>query len=338
MKSVIHGLWVSAAISFALTVGCGELPNNNTSCTSDSSCSSGEMCHPILKKCIPSCTGSGDCPSSAKTCATITGQAFDADAGVSAFCQCATDALCNGGSSGTLVCMTATKTCETKCASSSDCPTGYTCDTATGQCSGGGGQDGGTSCAGTDWDSCGTGQVCNFTTNFCATPGACSTANAQPDTCGFGGFCASGTCSQVHKPTCANFTPPGGKTPVFDPRTTASPAPIIYKYDDLSADDTGFCPSGTNAFSVMLYAYRTDADWPAVLSAVPGFFYVKTDGSETSATSQIRPMSGYTPNGRAATFKATFCSQTITSNLQVGFYFTNGNEFCAIAAQGTAVP
>ena len=65
MTKLNSGLWLTAAVALALTVGCGDLTGSDggSGCTSDTSCSTGDMCHPVLKTCVPTCTGSGDCPS-----------------------------------------------------------------------------------------------------------------------------------------------------------------------------------------------------------------------------------------------------------------------------------
>ncbi len=336
MNRINQGLWLSAAIATALfAAGCGESGNDGgTGCTTDAQCATTQTCHPLLKTCVTSCTSGTDCPSSAKTCATMTGLPGGNDAGVKAFCQCSTDQLCNGGGSGNLVCQDgASKTCENKCTATGGCPSGYTCNTTTGKCGSGGtdgGADGGTPC--TDLGQCTYPQVCSFTTNpsYCVAGAACNTTNAQPDTCGYAGYCTgAANCAQVDKPTCANFTPPGGKTPVFNPRT--STGPIIYYVIDEAVDDAAFCTVGSRAFTLTIQAYTPGADWPAQHTAVQGFKYVRTDGTEIDATTIMRP-SGYTRSAKAATFKLTLCSTTATANLSAGFYFTNGNEYCATAA------
>ncbi len=180
--------------------------------------------------------------------------------------------------------------------------------------------------------SCGATRTCNFTTGACQAASTCTTVNPQPDTCGYAGFCGSTTCAQVKPPTCSNFQQPGSM-PSFNPRTNTGP--IIYGFVDETIDDASFCGApGSNiiSYSLTLNVYRTDVDWPLATTALPGFFYVKTDGTKVSAVTMMRP-SGYRPVGKTATFKVTLCSQA-TSNVSAGFYFDNGNEMCALAASG----
>lgn len=334
MKNLNVVLAFAAAAAVGAFVGCGD-PGSGAdagdgSCTSDATCGTGLACHPVTKKCTATCTGGSDCPSSAKTCAAINGSA-------KSFCQCSTDALCGGS----LVCSTLSKQCVSKCTSNAACPSGATCDADAGQCIGAtvdAGTDAGTTDAGVDagaactLGSCTGGKLCNFTTGACETAAACSTTNVQPDTCGYAGFCSGTSCDQVGLASCVNFQQTSSM-PTFNPRT--STGPIIYGYVDETIDDAAFCGApGTNiiAYTVTLKAYRTDADWPAQTAALPGFFYVKSDGTKTSAVGSMRP-SGYVHTGKSATFKVTLCS-TVTSNLGAGFVFDNGNETCVIAAGG----
>ncbi len=338
MKRTILGLGLAAMTAVALIAACGPLPENTdgggNTCTSDSQCGSGKMCHPVSKQCVATCTGGADCPSTAKTCDVFPGSSSTAK-----FCQCSTDALCNGGSTGTLVCSGATKTCEAKCTATSGCPSGYSCDTASGQCSKSGGTDGGTTDGGTGvsctWNSCtGAGEVCDLlpaSGPVCVQQGSCNSANAQPDTCPWAQYCASNNkCYEPVKATCVNFAPPGGATPTF--YTAGDNGPIIYDIEDLAHDDLTMCGAGVNAFSFLVHAYRSDMAWPASKFAVSGFFYVLTDGTKLDATANTKHPSGYTVTGANATFKVTLCAPAVSSNLSAGFYFKNGNEFCVTGA------
>ena len=330
-------LWLFAAVSVAdFGLACGDIgPNDGGSgCTTDSSCGTGKMCHPLLKTCIPTCTGSGDCPSTAKTCRTFSG-ADPGDAGTAlAFCQCATDALCGGGNT---VCMAATKTCENKCTASS-CWGGATCNTTTGQWGSGGtdgGSDGGTASCGYNPSTLCTvspNTFCDWATLTCKAPATCSTANVQPDTCGYGGYCASGSCSQVRLPTCANFTPPGGKTPTWMPNSTG---PIIYTIDPDSSPTTAYCFKGFFVTSMYLNAYRTDAsNFPAQLTALGGIWYVDSNGNQQDLTAGL-PGSAYVPNGKQMRLRAYLCAPT-SASFNAGYYLTGGNEVCVATPAGTA--
>ena len=334
MKNLNIILAFAAAVAVGAFVGCGDMGGADAgdgSCTTDATCGTGLGCHPVLKKCIATCTGGADCPSSAKTCATLNGS-------TKSFCQCSTDALCGTD----LICSNLTKRCESKCTSNASCPSGATCSVDAGQCIGGasdagtdGGTDAGTVDAGPacDLGTCTGGKVCNFTTGACETAATCSTANAQPDTCGYAGFCADTTCRQVEAATCVNFQQTSSM-PTFNART--STGPIIYGFTDETIDDATFCTAPALAYTLTLKAY-SNTDFPAASAALPGFFYVKSDGSKIGVVANIMRPSGYVKNPthpKMATFKVTLCSSTVTSNLGAGFYFDNGNETCVVAAGG----
>lgn len=308
MTTGMRGLLLTAAFATLFAMGCGETSGTDggsNTCSTDANCGDGKVCHPILKECITSCTGSSDCPASAKTCAR-----FDGTAGSMAspgFCQCSTDQLCNGGSTGALVCSTATKRCENKCTSNSDCPSGFTCDSASGQC-GGGNTDAGTD-AGMDMDA---GVTCN-------------SANAQPDTCGYGSVCtSSNSCEAVVDDTsCSNIANSG--RPAW---TSASTGPVIFNVVD-EVDDQTKCTTD-NAFTVTVYAYVKAGDtFPAMKSNLPGFFYYTSSGTAVDIPTNLLQQANYTLYGNTVMgAKFTLCS-TATSSIVAGFGFTNGNGYCA---------
>lgn len=307
MLRLNRALWLSAAAAlFAFGCGDGGGSDGGTSCTSDATCGSGKVCHPILKECIASCTGSSDCPSTAKTCAKFDGTAGSASA--PGFCQCSTDQLCNGGSTGSLVCSTATKRCENKCTSNSGCPSGYTCNTTTGQCSGGGGGDAGMDGGAT----------------------TCNSANSQPDVCGYGKVCNSAnTCDPVVDGTCVNVTQAIAKSN-HTAWTSASTGPIIFNAIDEAHDLSADCAMG-NAFTTTVYAYApTGSTFPAMKSALPGFFYLDSSGNKTDIPTNLLKQSNYAQidSGKMMSAKFTFCPTSVTSNLGVAVAFTNGNGFC----------
>ncbi len=98
-------------------------------CTLDADCIEGEICHPTAKVCVHTCTGSVDCPVTAKTCVVIS------TSDSRKVCQCSTNALCNvEGGPTELVCSDLDKVCTPKCAGAAQCSPGRTCDTVTGQC------------------------------------------------------------------------------------------------------------------------------------------------------------------------------------------------------------
>lgn len=313
MTSLNRGFWLAAAATAVVAMGCGDLGGGGDAgngCSTDANCGTGRVCHPVLKECVSSCTGSSDCPASAKTCARLDSTAVSAT--TPGFCQCATDALCNGGTAGSLVCSDLTKVCTAKCTANSQCPTGATCETATGQCKAGTTSDAGTTDAGTsDAGTTDAGVTCN-------------SAGTQPDTCGYGSVCTSGnTCEAVIDGTCGNVS---GR-PAW---TSASTGPVIFNVVD-EADDATACTTG-NAFTLTLYAYAgTGSTFPAQKSNLPGFFYYTSTGTQVDIPMNLLTQGNYTlySSGAVMGAKFTLCSTTAMNSLVAGFGFTNGNSYCA---------
>ncbi|MGV3623806.1 MAG: hypothetical protein ACO1OB_23520, partial [Archangium sp.] len=169
--------------AFAMGCGGGETPTDGgmtDGCTSDSQCSTGKACHPVLKQCVESCSDDNDCPASAKTCATVSSSS-------SRFCTCSSDLLCNGNVTGNLVCNSATKQCTAKCSANS-CPSGFTCNATSGNCDSMMTADAGMECD--NLNDCAFPEVCDFEAGRCKPGATCSGANPAPDTCGYAGYCA----------------------------------------------------------------------------------------------------------------------------------------------------
>lgn len=290
-----QGLLVAAATA-VFAMGCGDMmtpTDGGAGCTSDSNCSTGKGCHPVLKECVESCTGEEDCPASAKTCAAISSSA-------SKFCSCSTDALCNGGTTGSLVCNEATKQCTAKCTANS-CPSGFTCDSTSGNCKG----------MSTD-----AGADAGVTT--------CTSTNTQPDVCGHTNACtSSNTCDAVVDGTCSNIA-----SATRTPFTSASTGPVIFNVVDEATNDDSYCTAPAVAFTATIYAYAAQGSmFGATASGLPTGKYFRTNGS--SLPLPFRP-SGYTQldNGKMMSVKVTLCSDQAANTLQAGFGFDNGNGFC----------
>lgn len=355
MKTSKTWLAFGAAFSLALVAGaCGGTMETGgpkyTACTNDADgkCAVDELCHPTFKICIQSCTTPDKCTTQTTTTCTNGASMTTADGGTTSnkFCGCSTSSNCPASHA----CVSGVCVPECKAAASADggsssssssysCPTGFTCDAASKACKAASCSP---ACGATEYcdtsgasptcvakctpGSCGSGKVCNASTFKCETAKSCSTANAQPDVCAYGQYCASSSCTEVTKPTCGNWTPPGGKTPVFDP--AVSTGPIIYSVVDEATNDDAFCSAPAVAFTTTLTAYRTDIAWPTASSGLSGFKYVNTSGAESDATMNLRP-SGYTKTGNVASFKVTLCANASNASIVAGFYFTNGNEVCA---------
>lgn len=330
MNGMTRGLWLSAAATIAIfTTACGDIgpTDAGSGCSTDSNCATGKVCHPVLKSCVASCTGSSDCPAAEKTCAKFDGTAATASA--PGFCQCSTDALCSNSVAGN-ICSTATLQCTAKCTSNASCPGTSTCNTTTGQCSGGStdaGSDAGmTMDAGTD----------------AGLPMTCTSSNTQPDVCGHGNVCTSAnTCEVVTDGTCTNIangkSAPGSTTPRTPFVAATSTGPVIFNVVDETTNDDAFCTMSQTAFTFTVYAYSaTGTTFPATGAGLSGFYYYRTDGSAVAMSSGVsfRP-SGYTQlaGGAMASVKLTLCSDTVVSSLQIGVGFTNGNGYCAMIAR-----
>lgn len=355
MMKTKASVWLAGSLAAGVGIfaACGDtMTMMPTTCSLDTQCAASEACHPVLKKCVTACTSGTDCPDSAKTCATFTGLSGGNDAGIRAFCQCGTDQLCDRGTAGD-VCQPATKICGAKCTSNASCPTGSTCDTATGKCGAAttatdGGTDGGTD-AGTPMPctpgSCTTaGQICNPTTQQCGAPATCSAANPQPDVCVYGLACSGTACAEaprVTAATCANFT--SVTTPLaWDPATIATKGSVTTAFAPRATNDTTACSGGTpNAFTYTVDLYSAPmTNFPAMIDMVQAntFNYVRTDGQIISlGAGPVRPTSGYA-NGLSNQNKNlrlvwTACGDSTIMTLRAGFYAANGNATCATANQ-----
>lgn len=363
--SFSRGLLLVGALSWSFLVGCGAdsgIDGGTPTCSSASDCASGETCHLTAKTCVKVCTSNADCPDTNKNCAALGGstaaQVADGGGVGDKFCQCTDTKFCTGENSGSsTICNKNSFLCEVKCGSDADCSGGRTCDTVSGECRGtlpGGGTDGGTdggtptctpACTATQYcdttgttptcvnkctlGSCTTG-TCNLTTGKCDAVKTCTDNNAQPDVCSYGQWCKGTACADVPPATCSNIT---NHSPAitFDPAT--STGPVIFSVTKTTQDPNQWCqdPAAPDNIRVSLRAYnKNGATWPAQKSGVSGFFYVKVAGTDVDATTLVRP-SGYTlQNGdKVATFLVNFCVPSSQTNLQIGFYFTGGNPFCA---------
>lgn len=357
MMKTKTSIWFAAAIAAGFAfgfAGCGgDTTMNPTTCTTDSQCTgAGEVCHPLLKTCIAGCTSATDCPDSAKKCATITGAAAGTDGGAArGFCQCATDQLCDRGTAGQVCQDKSTLVCAAKCTATTGCPSGFTCDTATGKCGGTtSNTDGGTD-AGVTMDagvactfgSCTGGQVCNPTTRVCGAGAACSSANAQPDTCAYGLTCSGAACAEAPRTGvgCANFTNVVTPTLWNPVGITAMAGPVTVSVTNRT-DDATFCTnSSTFSGSHELYAAPValgGTNFPAAGVMLPADLinYVRSDGQICDVqkgcgnSGQIFRPSGYqVSNGnKNLNLNFTLCAMTGITTLTAGFYADKGNAVC----------
>lgn len=306
----------TASVAVAFLACGGEGGGDDITCTADTDCRVGEICHPDAKVCVQTCTSSDECPDASKTCAPLV--AGDTSTQI---CKCTTSALCQGGPAGAnSVCSEAYDVCVPSCTTDTDCSTGQTCDTATSTC-----VSGSTGCDGNE--DCATGQTCNTTTGVCEGGGntTCDSSQPQPAACSYGQFCSGTTCTAVPAPTCMNISQHGASWSA----TQATKGPVIYDIQKFSfGDDTGFCGMmAPRRVKVTVRAYRTEGTFPTDDMALrQELHYVRTDGSEGSAGG-IQNLN-VTNNGQNAQFDLNFCVASSLNMFTGALHFVNGNEFC----------
>jgi hypothetical protein len=285
---------VAAAFGLMFVACDGEGDGAGATCTTDTDCQTGEICHPEAKVCVKTCTAGTDCPDSAKNCEAIS--ATDSRM----ICKCLTDQLCAGGSTlgSTAICSDAFEVCMTKCSTNTDCPTGSTCETSTGECRKG--------------------------------PTTCSTTAPQPDVCSYGQYCSAGTCAAVPAPTCNNFTQ-GSHGASWN---VSSTGPVIYSLTQVGAfaADASQCAGATKLARVKVRAYRTSNTFPLASTpqaVVDELHYVRTDGTESSSKPfVIAGTYSVSNNNLNAEFDLGFCPSNTFNQFTAGLHFVNGNEAC----------
>ncbi|MDP1830370.1 MAG: hypothetical protein Q8L48_44320 [Archangium sp.] len=316
-----RGLWLTAAagIAFAM-MGCGEMTGSDagtggigSACTSDTSCASGNACHPVLKTCAKTCTGGTDCPSNEKTCQKINNS-------TASFCTCSTDALCAATTAGQ-ICNLAVFKCTDKCTVSS-CPVPLTCELDAGQCRSSGGTDGGTD-AGTDAGVGDAGVPCN-------------SSNFEPDVCTYANVCYSNNqCDTASDDRCPNITAAinAGNYTAWSPAT--STGPVIWNVIDDPDVAAGCTAVGEVAFTTTVHAYAGTTLFPSnITAAVQLTYYTSTgavrpiNGVQVGNTSNAWSHYTVTNSGKNAEMKMTLCAPAGTTGLTVGFAYSGGNAYC----------
>jgi hypothetical protein len=318
--------FLAAALVGGVIAACGG-DSAGTTCTTDSNCSSGTVCHPTAKQCVKTCSSPSDCPNNQNFCAPFTG-GVGADGGVATtpnICQCTSDSQCAGGSTGsTSICNNIDKICQTKCSRDSDCLAGRTCNTSSGQCvAGAGGR-----C--TTQGTCGSGTICDFSNGTCGAPRSCNSANPQPDACSYGQYCAT-NCQEVPKPssTCPNFGGSAHGLAWGYPST----GPIIHSVTLTTISSTdGYCPGGVPwHYQVNVRGYTTSNTNPPTFTAtragIEGILHlVDPSGQEISSSGTVTNVSGSNGN-RNVSFSVNYC-RTASGAYSAGMHFINGNEYC----------
>jgi len=332
LRKMLVMLTAVGAMSLMMT-GCDGDTATAGLCTDDTDCTGNEICHPTAQVCVSTCESSNDCPANAKNCQPLEGTSVSV-------CECQTTQQCNlDRDTADQVCSTVDQVCVTACSADTDCPSGRTCDTATGQCLVGTSSD---PCNG----QCAANETCDTTgtTPVCVPPSTVgdSCQGTAQSTCSYGEYCRANTCTAapVAEATCENFS---SNRPEWSP---SSSGPVIYevsriRYEAANPElcvqpgpDAGYTSS--DAYIVRVRAYRTDADWPDTRAGLSGFFYVATNTTRTDvvASGSLIKNTGYNrnpTNKRDAEFQVALCRRSDGGNqLQVGFYFTGGNPVCQV--------
>lgn len=318
LRKMVVMLTALGAMSLMMT-GCDGDTATAGLCTDDTSCTGNEICHPTAKVCVSTCTTSADCPANAKTCAAVAGAS-------QSVCQCETTQLCNlDRDTADQVCSTLDKVCTTACSADTDCPTGRTCDTATGQCGAATNTD---PCKG----QCTATETCDTTgtTPTCRPPSTVgnSCQGTAQSTCSYGEYCGSAsTCTLPPAPTCGNLA--GKPAANFTPATGTGN--IIYNVVKRTFEtDTAGCPGTTNPVKAIprIFFYTKEGTLPATEEGLQGFFYVRTDKGEIPLNAANLLNYTRSADGKSATIDAFLCTPNV-NEIILAFYFTGGNGYCA---------
>jgi hypothetical protein len=357
---------IGLAVGFAFAAGlsaCGEGGEGGSTCTGDTDCGTGEICHPVAKQCVQTCDQASDCPDYAKTCEGVDVPTDGGTATGTKICKCSTDQICAGSLGETVVCSDEFKICMTKCGSNADCPAGYDCETGTGECKKAGAATCTPACTANQvcdtsgatptcvakcgQGTCTGGRICNFETGACETASSCAAANPQPDVCTYGQICQSSTCAEVPKTTCANF----GNTHT-DPWGAGFTGAIVYELSKFQYQAAAaFCGGTNNRYKAKISAYDPQGRLAAGTCTDPGetrgseeiamealFHFVDPNGNEISPKPFIQCVNT-TNGGKNTTFYVNFCSSTATG-YSAGIHFEgtgttgSGNAYCATITAG----
>ena len=263
------------------------------SCADNSGCLVSELCHPTAKVCVQTCTGSFDCPDSAKTCEAVSATYTQK------VCKCSTNELCNiERDTADLVCTSVDRVCAPRCTSDVACGTGKSCDTATGQCK----------VKETDT----TGSPC---------------VGEGQSTCNYGTYCQAGVCSALPAPVCDNYQN------FTNRNALGTTGPILFGARVRSATtDTGYCPEPTPTHVKLVLSAYSSVPFPPYQDGLRNLFRVLVSGSAVDATRLVTSTSSdYVVSGtnrERADITVNLCASSASVTLSTAFYFTSGNFLC----------
>lgn len=177
--------------------------------------------------------------------------------------------------------------------------------------------------------SCTGSNICSFATGMgvCGAPAACAAANAQPDTCGYGGYCNATACAEIPAATCANF--PAGSAPLtWNPATQMGP--VIYSISKVTwAVDSNFCAGTSNKRGkVRVSAYDPGGMLLSDTSQPSLKLYRESD--MMPVTIDMTSIQNYMSSngGKNATFDVNVCVAPTNTTLSIALAYTNGNGAC----------
>jgi hypothetical protein len=171
---------------------------------------------------------------------------------------------------------------------------------------------------------CGS-QVCSLVTGQCEVPGACDVLQPQPAGCGQGHLCAAGTCADVRRPTCANFS--STSAPLrWNPATQFGPVLTGAQALSFTISDAG-CPTGALKRGIAeLSAYDFQARFAD--GGFPRLFLYRENATLTEVRADQVPSVTPSNGGANVVLQVAVCVPDATAMLTQGFAFENGNGVC----------
>ncbi|MBL8934484.1 MAG: hypothetical protein JNM69_08015 [Archangium sp.] len=172
---------------------------------------------------------------------------------------------------------------------------------------------------------CGAMFLCNTTSGACETPGSCSVNQPQPAGCGSGHVCRAGTCADLARPSCSNFSPQSAPMR-WNPAVSFGPAIVSAQARSFGLVDAG-CPPGALRRGVAeLEAYDFRRRFED--GGVPRLFLYRDNA--TLSTVLPEQIVSVTPSndGANAIIQVSICAPDTVSSLVQGFAFEGGNGAC----------
>lgn len=147
-------------------------------------------------------------------------------------------------------------------------------------------------------------------------------------TCAYGEFCAAGACEPVPQAdaTCENFDKKG-----ITWTAAEGTGPVIYSIESITPVAAYPCQQDDQVkLSARVKAYNANDTFPTTRQELGNMFYVKTNGDEVVAGTFLMRDAQYkiSEDKKNGEFDLTFCAAPGATQIQIGVYFTAGNEVC----------